>query len=1114
MKSPLKFIVLVIFFYTFSVHGQKNLDKQYLKGQELLENADFPKAEKLISELRKSAPSEPESYLLEIIKNINIGLIQLSNGQNASTSYARALTLSQEFNRTFIDNSRGHTFLGYTQFLNSFPKEGKESLLKAIKLDKKNAQAYYLLWMYSGTASKEHLKDTLIEKALELNPKHQDAIFALANENKQLKNFSTAIKLLEKHISIAPTFLGYYQLGLVYVETQKYDIASEYAEKSIEIYNGYSWSHYLLGITKAITGDAEIATRELRLAISQNPQCTDQLLQLSKLLPEIERLDLGLNQHEANTDDENGYPKYYMEGVQLAQEGYYSHAINKLMECRKLENSKFTPRLAYISSVLNWEAHCYRQLGYYPEAIDVIEQSLNLTISEGLEQDIASLYANLAVIYHRWGDFDKALENHFASLHELEKQGLNNFIAYAYNNIAELYREKSQYDSSAYYAEKAFDLNTDIEAEDQIPINIKTLALAYGYQGKSKYGLQLIEQGLDMTKNHEAYANQHKTLLMAKSELLFLDNQFRESRREFDGVLSFIKSGTDIYHPEYLKYAKLDTWIAQSLGTNHSTDQRYDTLLSNILVQIDHVFPVLSDAGRTHLYRRVKDDIEAYYSYIINQTNPSQESLQNMFDIRVRTKGILLSSTQQTRHQIITSKNDSLIHQYRHWQSKRNLLARALQMSPDERKLANYSLDQLEKEVENMERAISKSSRSFKRTKSKNIDILALSKKLKKDQAFVEIIRVRKFHPELQATFEDSSVSYAALILKGQSDTPQLILLKNGIDLEGRYYDFYLNGIKAKISEDTSFTQYWKPFENELNGIKDIFISLDGIYNKINLNTLKNANTGKFLLDELNFHYVTSAQELLNDNDDTPVNTSNSVLIGYPDFDLSTEKSLIIANNIENEYLDLLNNSVVMRSSSSVIQPLPGTMVEIEKLEKQFKTSFLPVEIYVQDQAIEERLKSTESPRILHIATHGFFESTNEGANPLFSSGLLLAGAGVAHDQSEQADDGIFTAYEAMNMNLEGTELVTLSACETGLGDIKNGEGVYGLQRAFIIAGAQSLIMSLWKVNDNATQELMTRFYTLYLGGQEINNAFHNAQTELKNQYPEPYFWGAFVLIE
>jgi CHAT domain-containing protein len=160
---------------------------------------------------------------------------------------------------------------------------------------------------------------------------------------------------------------------------------------------------------------------------------------------------------------------------------------------------------------------------------------------------------------------------------------------------------------------------------------------------------------------------------------------------------------------------------------------------------------------------------------------------------------------------------------------------------------------------------------------------------------------------------------------------------------------------------------------------------------------------------------------------------------------------------------------------------------------------------------------------VVHIASHGFFlsdVSVNDGSlneeflsNPLFQSGILLSGAAVPGHLREGKDDGVLTAYEAMNLNLDNTELVALSACETGLGEIQNGEGVFGLQRSFLMAGANSILMSLWQVDDVATQELMVHFYSIWLGGAGKHEAFRQAQLKIKENYPEPYFWGGFIMV-
>ena len=130
-------------------------------------------------------------------------------------------------------------------------------------------------------------------------------------------------------------------------------------------------------------------------------------------------------------------------------------------------------------------------------------------------------------------------------------------------------------------------------------------------------------------------------------------------------------------------------------------------------------------------------------------------------------------------------------------------------------------------------------------------------------------------------------------------------------------------------------------------------------------------------------------------------------------------------------------------------------------------------------------------------------------------SGLLFTGANntLKGQELNHGDNGILTAYETSVLNLQNTELVVLSACETGKDEIKNGEGVYGLRKGFVEAGAKHIIMSLWKVDDKVTQEFMTTFYEIWLNGTNLKEAFTQTQEKIKVKYPQPYYWGAFILV-
>ncbi len=245
------------------------------------------------------------------------------------------------------------------------------------------------------------------------------------------------------------------------------------------------------------------------------------------------------------------------------------------------------------------------------------------------------------------------------------------------------------------------------------------------------------------------------------------------------------------------------------------------------------------------------------------------------------------------------------------------------------------------------------------------------------------------------------------------------------------------------------------------------------------------------------------------------ISLSSAALFGFPTYFLGKNK----LNPTPATTRDF--DASAMEVDRTGISPLFGTQQEIETVGNILEEHKMKTTIYSSELASERQIKQVQHPRVLHIATHGYFMDEQgsvlaEGENPMLRAGLLLAGAANFIQDRARVDEenGILTAYEASNLDLDNTDLVVLSACETAKGEVQNGEGVYGLQRAFQTAGAQTIVMSLWKVDDAATKQLMSSFYSNWMSGMTKPQALKAAQVELKRKYPQPYYWGAFVMLE
>jgi CHAT domain-containing protein len=354
-------------------------------------------------------------------------------------------------------------------------------------------------------------------------------------------------------------------------------------------------------------------------------------------------------------------------------------------------------------------------------------------------------------------------------------------------------------------------------------------------------------------------------------------------------------------------------------------------------------------------------------------------------------------------------------------------------------------------------------------------------------------------------SFTDSVV-YVALYVKNDGARPKVVPLPEGQRMETRYFKYYRNCITGKVQDQYSYKVFWEPIAKAIGLNTTIYISPDGVYNQLNLEAIPTPD-GKYVIDNANIVMVSNTKDLylrkLKSKGGVPTKTAS--IFGNPNFYMTA-------------------------SADKSIPALPGTEKEVNELQELLKQKGLKTLRYVENSATEERVKEQESPAIFHIATHGFYSPADEdddakkltsseaqlAESPLMKCGLLLRGAGDVLDKTKynyNIESGILTAYEAMSLNLDKTDLVVLSACETGLGDISNGEGVYGLQRAFLVAGAKVLIMSMFKVDDEATQKLILNFYKKWLTTNNMRQSFVDAKKELRVEYPEPIYWGAFMMI-
>lgn len=407
-----------------------------------------------------------------------------------------------------------------------------------------------------------------------------------------------------------------------------------------------------------------------------------------------------------------------------------------------------------------------------------------------------------------------------------------------------------------------------------------------------------------------------------------------------------------------------------------------------------------------------------------------------------------------------------------------------------------------------------------------------IKKHLGEHEAAIEFINLWGITP---GNLTERHPSLGALILRNNSEFPVFVKLAQDSTITN-LYEFDEEGVKqcellySSPVSNQLYQSIWEPLLPYLSDVETVYYAPTGVLQDINLDWIEDGDSN-VLATKYNLYRLSSTREIL--IRDKSRYHNNATLYGD------------IAYSIKESPLHESVKSKYRSSTRAGFGPLKGTSIELDSIKCELNSRAVRYKEFRKELASEEAFRklSGQSPEVIHIATHGFYYSRDEiekeyksgnicnfiayqGMNPeLYHSGLALSGAqDTWHNESgdiskyiemRSDDDGILLSSEIAQMDLANTDLVVLSACETALGNVKS-EGVYGLQRAFKLAGVNSLIMSLWKVDDDATQILMTSFYQNYLNGMSKREALLSAQNKVRNTpgFENPYNWAAFILLD
>ena len=769
-------------------------------------------------------------------------------------------------------------------------------------------------------------------------------------------------------------------------------------------------------------------------------------------------------------------------------------------------------------------AGLYESAGDYAHTEKNYLDALNLACNEQCKsKELSLIYNNLYVLYSNLGDYDRANKLLRNATRSMEKEGRENDPLYCtlLNNIGNLYIEQGKNEKAKQALERALEVAHKQKDNESIPYIYSNFGLLNVNNDK---GEQYFKEAIDSLSVSE--------ISQAIDKISFISNliDYYIGRDQTDKAMPYIQQIEDIISTYHLEDNPQSARVYSTIANLYNKSKDFakaltytEKMLSLVKNQFANAVDFMSEQQRESLWNEMNNKFvmgniichNAYFSLITHAAEVA-------YDAELFKKGILLSSANLINQSILSSGNEQLINQWHY--------LKGLKSDLQDNTLDSKQKEEITQEIEKTEKEIIAKSADYRQSrKMANLTWKDVQRNLNKNEIAIEFMEVRG---------RGDTCTYCALVICPKESSPLLIPLFTSVELQplleqGQTNPNILYSYEEKGQQVSEYI--WKALKPYIKKSKTIYFAPSGLLHQLAIETLpysKNKTYG----DVFNLVRLTSTRETVFRNKELKYN--NAVLYGGIDYSIGIsemEKNSSIYNTETMFAVRGLDSDSTNRGS---IAFLDSTLSEVNTISEILKNKFIHTTTYSGSEANEESFKALSGthPDIIHIATHGFYWSdsiakrtkyitnrrdynTNTIIAPMRRCGLLFAGSSLAYmgygaQLPSNVQDGILTAQEISILNFKGVNLVALSACETGVGDI-TGEGVYGLQRALKIAGVQTIIMSLWQVEDAATKMIMTEFYEQWqIKKKTKREAFKIAQKRVRKYYPNPRSWAAFVILD